>query len=150
MNLLQWTNEIHFFIKKYISHLILERGTLFVVSLRDRWRDIYSERGLLLAPYLFPGARGCQRWHPLARRIVRDDITPLIGWVSLVRLLILTGLYIWPRGFHSMWCPSGYTPARPAFPDSLPSPCLLITTWKLVKAHRVTRKEPQIHVNSHI
>ena len=44
-----------------------------MVSLRNRWRDIYLERGLLLAPYLLLGARGCQRLHPLASRIVRDD-----------------------------------------------------------------------------
>ena len=54
-----------------LSHFILERGTQFVVSLRDRWRDIYSERGLL-APYLLPGTRGCQCLHPFASRIVRD------------------------------------------------------------------------------
>ena len=63
----------HFFIKICLSHFILERGTLFVVSLRDRWRDIYSKRGLLLAPYLLPGARGCQRLHHRASRIVRDN-----------------------------------------------------------------------------
>ena len=28
-------------------------------------------------------------------------------------------------------------------------PVLLITTWKLVRAHEVTRNEPKIHVNSH-
>ena len=65
-------NEEDVYIKKYISHFILERGTQFVVSLRDRWRDIYSERGLLLVPYLLPGARGCQHLHPLASCIVRD------------------------------------------------------------------------------
>ena len=56
----------------YISHFILERGTQFVVSLRDRWRDIYSERGLLLAPYLLLRTRGCQCLHPLASHIMRD------------------------------------------------------------------------------
>ena len=65
-------NETHFFIKIYLSHFILERGRQFVVSLRDRWRDIYSERGLL-ALYLLPGARGCQRLYPLASCIVRHD-----------------------------------------------------------------------------
>ena len=66
-------NEEHVHIKIYISHFILERSPQFVVSLRDRWRDIYSERGPLFAPYLLPGARGCQRLHPLASRIVRND-----------------------------------------------------------------------------
>ena len=110
----------------------------------------YKERELLLVTYLLPGARcGCQRLHSLASRIVRDDLRPLIGCVSLARLSILTGLYIWPRGSHITWSRSGYTPARPAYPDALPSPCLLITTWKLVKAHGVIRNEPKIHVNSH-
>ena len=72
MNELQWTNETHVFIKIYLFPFILERGTQFVVSLRDRWRDIYSERELLLALYILPGARGCQRLHPLASCIVRD------------------------------------------------------------------------------
>ena len=70
MNDLQCTNET-FLYKKYIFYFILERGTQFVVRWRDRWRDIYSERGLL-APYLLPGARGCQRLHPLESRIERD------------------------------------------------------------------------------
>ena len=48
-----------------------------------------------------------------------------------------------------MWSLSCYTPARLAYYDALPSPCLLITTWQLVKAHGVTRNEPKIHVNSH-
>ena len=39
----QWMNETHFFIKMYLSHSILERGTQFVVSLWDRWRDILRE-----------------------------------------------------------------------------------------------------------
>ena len=75
-----------------LSHFILERGTQFVVSLRDRWRDIYSEKGLLLAPYLLPRARGCQRLHPLASRIVRDNLMPQIGCGSRDRLSILSGL----------------------------------------------------------
>ena len=65
-------NETHFFIKNISLSFYSRKGTQFVVSLRDGWRDIYSERGLLLAPYLLPGARGCQRLHPLASRIVRD------------------------------------------------------------------------------
>ena len=45
--------------------------------------------------------------------------------------------------------PSGYTPARQAYPDALPSPCLLIGTWQFVKAHRITRDKPKIYVSSH-
>ena len=61
----------HFFIKIYLS-FYSRKGPQFVVGLRDRWRDIYSERGLLLVPYLLLGARGCQHLHPLASRLVRD------------------------------------------------------------------------------
>ena len=89
MNELQWTNETDFFIKIYLSHFILEVGTQFVASLRDWWRDIYLERGLLLASCLLSGARGCQRLHPFASRIARDvrdasDRLPLsvIYWPS--------------------------------------------------------------------
>ena len=81
----QWTNETLLY--KNISPLFYSRkGHKFVVILRDRWRDTYSERGLLLAPNLLPGARGCQRLQPLESRIVRDDLTPLISRISLARL----------------------------------------------------------------
>ena len=55
-----------------LSYFILERGTQFVVSLRDKSRDIHSERAFHLVPYLRPGARECQRLHPLASRIIKD------------------------------------------------------------------------------
>ena len=144
---IQLTKKKHFFIKMYLCHFILERGTQFVVSLKDRWRDIYSQRGLFLAPYLLPGSRGAT----LQAVSSETTLTPLIGCVSLARLSILTGLTvsIWLRGSHITWSPSHYTSARPAYPDALPSPCLLITTWQLDKAHGVTRNEPKIHVNSH-
>ena len=99
--------------------------------MRDRWIDIYSEKGLLLDPYLLPEARECQSSHPPASHIARDHLTPLIGCVSLARLSILCTLS---------------KSVGPDCPDALPSLCLLITTWQLVKAHRVTRNEPKIHV----
>ena len=58
---------------KSISHFILERDIQFVVSLWDRWRDIYSERRLFLAPYPLPVASGFKHLHPLSIRIFRDD-----------------------------------------------------------------------------
>ena len=79
-------NEEHVYIKIYISHFILERGTQFVVSLRDRWKNIYSKRGLLLAPYLHPGARGCQR---LQAESSETSKTLLIGCLSLAQLSVL-------------------------------------------------------------
>ena len=54
---LQWTNETHFFIKIYLSFYSQKAHTV-CCKFRDRWRDIYSERGLLLAPYLLPGSQG--------------------------------------------------------------------------------------------
>ena len=134
-----------------LSHFILERSTQFVVSLRDRWTYIYSERRLLLTLYLLPGARGCQRLHPLASRIVRDNTNASdrlrisgsnrfwLDWLTKSDRVVLISRGLLP----------GYTPARPAYPDTLPPPCLFITTWQLVKAHGVTRNEPKIHVNSH-
>ena len=64
----------HFLPVHYLGIAFLDRvegqNTTFVVSLRDRWRDIYSERELLLVPYLLPEARRCQRLHPLASCVV--------------------------------------------------------------------------------
>ena len=77
MNKLQWTKRNTLLYKNISFSFYSRKGRTvrdyFYSSLRDRWRDIYSERGLLLAPYLLHGARGCQRLHPLASRIVRDD-----------------------------------------------------------------------------
>ena len=120
----------------------------FVVGLRNRWRDIYSERGLLV-PYLLPGAGGCQLLHPLASRIIREvrdasdrlrvpGSTPDSLPLSKSDRVVIS------------WSPSGYTPVRPDCPDALSPPCLLITTWQLVKAHGVTRNEPKIHFICHI
>ena len=148
MNELQSTNETHVFIKIYLTHFILERSTRFVVSLRDRWKNIYSERGHL-APFLLPEARGCQRLHPLTSRIVRDASDRLRIPGSTLDSDWTDYLNISPRGSHITWSLSGYTPARLAYPDALSSPCSLIKTWQLVKADGVTRNEPQIHVNSH-
>ena len=124
----------HFF-KKYISHFILERGTQFVVS----WEidgETYTQRDDFFLSHIFLREQG-------------DDLTPLIGCVSLARLSIL-----WPLSKSDRvvitWSPSGYTLVRPDCADALPSPCLLITMWQLVKAHGVTRNEPKIHVICHI
>ena len=82
MNELQWTNETHFFIKIYLSHFILERGTQFE-SLRDRWRDIYSERGDFLPHIFFLEREGANTCTTFASHIIRDDLMPLISFVSL-------------------------------------------------------------------
>ena len=89
-------NKRNILLYKNISHSFYSRKghTVCCKFERERWRDIYLERGLLLAPYLLPGARGYQRLHPLASRIVRDDLMPLIGCVSIARLPILTRLTV--------------------------------------------------------
>ena len=123
-------NEMkHFFIKIYLS-FYSQKGHKFVVSLRDRWRDMYSERGLLLAPYLLSGAKGCQRWHPLVSHIVRDDLTPLIGFVSLARFSILTGL---SKSDCVVLISHGLLLLTHLL--DRPTPCLLITMRQLVKAY---------------
>ena len=76
--------------------------------------------------------------------------TPLIGSVSLARLSILCTLSKSYRVVLITWSPSGYTPVGPGCHDALLSPCLLITTWQLVKAHGVIRNEPKIHVICYI
>ena len=48
------------------------------------------------------------------------------------------------------WSTSGYTPVGSDCSDALSSPSLLIKTWQLVIAHRVTRNEPKIHVICYI
>ena len=149
MNEFQWTNETPLY-KKYISHFILERGPTVCRLSRDRWRDIYSERGLLLVPYLLLWAKGCQRLHPLASRVVRE-VRNTSDRLRVPRsTLILCTLSKSDRVVLITWSPSGYTPVVPDCPDVLSYPCLLITAWQLVKAHRVTRNEPKIHVICYI
>ena len=113
---------------------------MFVLSLRNRWRDIFSERGVLV-PYLLPGASMCQRFHPHASRIDRDDLTL---WSAVCPSL--------DYGFSALclnlitWSPSSYTPVVPDCPDALSPPCVRITTWQPVKAHGITRNESKIQV----
>ena len=75
--------------------------------------------------------------------------SPLISCVSLAGLLILCILFK-SNNVVITWSPSGYTPVVPDCPDVLSSPCLLITTWQLVKSHGVTRTEPKIHAICYI
>ena len=98
------------------------------------WRDIYSERGLLSRSS--SGSQGWQRLQPL----IRDN---LIGCVSHARLRfssLCLNLIAW---FSSR----GLLPVTHLlYPSALiVLPCLLITTWQLVKAYGVTRNEPKIH-----
>ena len=152
MNELQWAKRNAFFIKSLslslsLSHFILDGGTQFIV--REMERHILRE-GTSSCPISSSWSQGVPTLASPCEQYCQRRLTLLIGCVSLARLSILTGLSvkISPRDFHITWSPSGYTPLRPAYPDALSSPCLLITTWQLVKAHGVISNEPKIHVNS--
>ena len=121
---------------KYISHFLLERGPLFVVS----WEidgETYTQR-VDFFPYVLPGARGCQRLQPLASSS-ETTWSATCPWLGS----ILCTLSKSDRMILIMW---SHTPIRPECPDALPSSCLLMEMWQLAKAHGVTRNKPKIHV----
>ena len=104
-----------------------------------RWVERYTQREDFFFPYFLPGARGCQRLHPLAS----SSGTPLIGCVSRARTrfsALCPNLTAW---FSSR----SLLPVTHMFDLSalIMLSCLLITMWQLVKAHGVTRNEPKIH-----
>ena len=113
-------------------------GPLFVAC----WEidgETYTQREDFFFPYLLPGARGCQRLHPLAS----STETPLSGCVSLARLRFSALCLNMTAWFSSR----GLLPVTHLlYPNALiVLPYLLITTWQLVKAQGVTRNEPKIH-----
>ena len=117
----------------YISHFILERVDASVVC--ERWvSETYTQTADFF-PYLLPGARECQRLHPLAS----SSETPLVGCVSHARLrfsALCLNLTAW---FSSRVL----LPVTHLFNLSalIVLSCLLIITWQLVKAHGVTKNE---------
>ena len=90
-----------------ISHFILERGTQFVVSLRDRWKA-FTQTGDFFLSLIFFREPGC------ANACTPLSETPLIGCLSLTRLSILWTLpksdrvVLIPRGL----CPVTHLPIR--------------------------------------
>ena len=126
----------YFFIKIYLSHFILERVDVSVVCLRDGWRDIYSERGLLLisssrsqgVPTL---ATPCKLVRDASDRLRVSRSTAILCTLSKSdRVVLIT------------WSPSGYTPVWSELTAlTLSSSCLLIKMWQLA-----TRNEPKIPV----
>ena len=118
---------------------------MFLWCVRDGWRDIYSERGLLL-PISSSRSQGVSTLAPPCK-LVRDASaqlrvsrsTPIICTLSKsARMVLIT------------WSPSGYTPVRLEYPDVPSSSRLQIKMWQLTKAHGVTRNEPKIHVICYI
>ena len=106
--------------------------------------ETYTQREDFFIRWLFPGARGCQRVHPLAS----SSKMPLIGCVSLARLrfsALCPNLTVW----FSSRDPLPVTPLVDLSALIVLS-CLLIKMWQLTKAHGVNRNEPKIHVISHI
>ena len=116
-------NEEPVYIKLFLS-FYSRKEHIFFFSLKDRWRDIYSKRGLLLVPYQLPGATGCQRLHPFESRIVRDvrddsDRVP-------IPVSTLDSDWTLSKSDHVVlyitWSPSGYTLVQPVTPmHCLPS-----------------------------
>ena len=124
--------------KIYISHFILIRGPLFIVS----WeidRETYTQRKDFFFPYPPPGARRYQCLHPLAR----SSETPLIGYMSHVQLQF-SALCLNLTAWFSLRDLLPVT--HLLYPTvQIMLPCLLITMWRLVKAHGVTMNKPKIH-----
>ena len=81
-NIIKIINERNKLVYKiYISDTLFSKGLMFLWCLRNGWREIYSERGLLL-PISSSGSQGVPRL-ALPCKLVRDD---QIGCVSLARL----------------------------------------------------------------
>ena len=136
----EWTKGLIY--KNVSLILFLQRGPPFVVSLRGRSRDIYFQRGHLSdpipssesqgVPTLVPSCKPYRQRRPNAsdRQGVPSSTFDSLSLSKSDRVLIT-------------WSPSGYTPVGQDCSDAQPSPCLLITTWQLVKAHGVTRERTE-------
>ena len=134
-----WTSmneRTHFFIKIYLSHFILKR-LMFLLCVRNGWRDIYSERGLLPisssrsqgVPRLAPP---CKHFRDASGRLRVPRFTVILCTLSKSHCVVLI-----------RWSPSGYTPVRPECPDHS-----VLFTNQFVTAsqeHGVTRNEPKFH-----
>ena len=125
-NIIKDNDERNTLLYKNISlNLFSKRGPQFVVGLRNRWRDIYSDRGLLFI---------CSSWSQrvprlaLLCKLVRDD---LISCVFLARLRfseLCLNLTAW---FSSRDLLSVTHLLYSTALIVLSYLCLLITTWQL-------------------
>ena len=101
----------HFFIKICISHTLFSKGLMFLWCVRDGWRHIYSERGLL--PIFSARSQGVSTLaHPC--KLVRDASGQLRVPRSTAILCTLSKSH---SAVLITWSPSGSTPVRPECPD---------------------------------
>ena len=150
---IQWT-KLNTLLYKNISLSFYSRKGHTVCCNFDRDAETYTQRGDFFLPHIFfLEPRGCQRLHPhpckpYHQRQHKRLWSVAYSWLNsrfwLNWLSKSDGVVLISRGL----LPDTHVLDR-LTPTHLPSPCLLITTWQLVKAHGVIRNEPNIHVNSH-
>ena len=127
----------HFLIKIRISHTLFLKGLMLLWYVRNGWRDIYSERGLL--PISSSRSQGVPTLASLSK-LDRDASDRLRVPCATAILCTLS------KSHHVVlitWSLSGYTPVRPEYPDH----AILFTNQNVTagQAHGVTRNEPKIH-----
>ena len=128
----------HFFIKIYLSHTLFSKGLMFQWCVRDGWRDICSERGLILpiSPSRSQGvptlAHPCKLVRAASGRLRVPRSTAILCTLSKSHRVVLI-----------TWSPSGFTPVRPECSDH----AVLFTNQNVTacQAHGVTRNEPKFH-----
>ena len=133
--------------KIYLSFYSLKRPHNFLLVWEIDGETYTQREDFLLSHTFFREPGGANACTPLASRMVREASDRLRVPCST---LILCTLSKSDRVVLITWFPSGYTPVGPDCSDARSSPYLLITTWQLVKAHRVTRNKPKIHVICYI
>ena len=126
-NILVYKNTSLILFSKRVHSLLLIKGYME--------RDILRERTSSHISFREPG--GANAYTHLQTE------TPLIGCMSLARLRFCA---LGPN-LTTWWESRGLLPVTHLlYPTALIAlPCLLITTWQLVKAHGVTRNESIIH-----
>ena len=97
---------------KNISLTLYSRKGWCFCGVCEMGGETYTQREDYFFLYLLPGARVCQRLHPLAN----SSETPLIGCVSQARLRFSAQSKS-DRVVLITWSPSGYTPVVPNCPD---------------------------------
>ena len=110
-NLRTSMNERNTFLYKNISLTLYSQEGWCFCSVWEMGGETYTQREDFFFPYLFPGARGCQRLHPLASRDTSDRLCVLRS------IAILCTQSKSDRMVLIMWSPSSYIPVVPECPD---------------------------------